>query len=151
MSDTNRLLGERVKRTWIAVSVLALATLAAVVTVYASGSSGPKQPAVSAFAQGTCRTAAPDVLAIGRLVGRLGTGKEVAAKPLNEMADAQNRLDVIAKAAEPAYQPALRRLVTAVGLVRLRSQTRSYATSLGRDVASAYDGVLAVCTTRPAS
>jgi len=148
MSDTNRLLGERVKRTWIAVSVLALATLAAVVTVYASGSSGPKQPAVSAFAQGTCRTAAPDVLVIGRTVGKLGTRREAAAKPLSEMTDAQARLDVIAKAAEPTYKPALRRLVIAVGLVRFRSQTRSYVVSLGSDVTTAYDGVLAVCVKR---
>lgn len=129
------------KRT--AVGVMVLFTL----TGCSSGSAGPKQPAASAFAEGTCRTAAPDVLTIGREVRKLGTGKEAAGRPLSAMTDAQTRLDVVAKAAEPAYEPALRTLVTAVGLVRLRSHTGSYAPSLGSDVSKAYDGVLAVCLT----
>lgn len=130
------------KRTLVAAATLTLATAC-------SGSSaGPTQPAVSSFADGTCRTAAPDVLAIGAQVRKLGTGKTPPAAPLDAMTSAQNRLDAIATGAEPAYQPALRRLVTAVGLLRLRAHTGSYEPSLGQGVVSAYDDVVKVCTTR---
>ena len=128
------------KRTCVAVAVLTLATACS------SGSSGPKQPSVSSFAEGTCRTAGPDVLTIGEQARKLGSTKTAASGPLAALTSAQDRLDAIATAAEPAYQPALRKLVTAVGLVRLRAHTGSYATSLGQDVLSAYDGVLAACT-----
>ena len=133
------------KRTCIALAALALTSACS------AGSSGPKQPAVSAFADGTCRTAAPYVLTIGKQVRKLGTSSTAAAGPLSELGSAQDRLDPIASGAEPTYQPALRKLVTAVGLVRLRDHTRSYVPSLGQDVVTAYDGVLAVCTKQPAS
>jgi hypothetical protein len=132
-----------VKRTCTAVVLLALS---AACSSGSSGSSGPKQPAVSAFTAGTCRTAAPDVLTIGKRVRELGNDKSPSAGPLDAMTAAQDRLDPIASAAEPAYQPALRSLVTAVGLVRLRAHTGSYVPSLGQAVTSAYDGVLKVCT-----
>ena len=125
------------KRTCLALAALALATSCS------SGSSGPKQPAASAFTDGTCRTAAPDVLTIGKQARKLG--KDAPASALAPMTSAQDRLDTIASGAEPTYQPALRKLVTAVGLVRLRAHTGTYVPSLGQDVVSAYDGVLAVC------
>ena len=128
------------KRTCLALSALALATACS------SGSSGPKQPAASAFADGTCRTAAPDVLTIGRQARKLG--KDAPASALGPMTTAQDRLDTITSGAEPTYEPALRKLVTSVGLVRLRAHTGSYEPSLGKDVLSAYDGVLAVCVPR---
>jgi hypothetical protein len=126
-----------VKRTCLAIALLALPTACS------SGSSGPKAPAASAFAEGTCRTAAPDVLTIGKQAGKLG--KDAPASALDPMTAAQDRLDTIASGAEPTYQPALRKLVTAVGLVRLRAHTGSYVPSLGKDVLTAYDDVLAVC------
>lgn len=132
------------KRT--AVGALAFLTLSAC----SSGSDGPRQPAVSAFAEGTCRTAAPDVLTIGREVRKLGDGKNPPSGPLEAMQKAQEPLDAIATGAEPTYQPALRKLVTAVGLVRFRAHVGSYVPSLGADVVTAYDGVLAVCT-KPSS
>lgn len=107
---------------------------------------GPKQPAASTFTDGTCRVAAPDVLAIGRDAGKLGKGPEISSAMESSMATAQRRLQTLADSAEPTYEPALRKLVVAVGIVRLRAHTGSYATSLGKDVVSAYDGVLAVCT-----
>lgn len=128
------------KRTCTAVALLALATACS------SGSDGPKQPAVSAFTEGTCRAAAPDVLTIGKQARKLGTAKTPASGPLGMLTSAQDRLDAIASGAEPTYQPALRKLVTAVGLVRFRAHIGSYVPSLGQDVISAYDGVLAVCT-----
>jgi hypothetical protein len=86
------------------------------------------------------------VLALGRDARTLGKGPEIPAKLETSMADTQRRLQSVTAGAEPAYQPALRKLVVAVGIVRLRAHTGSYATSLGKDVVSAYDGVLAVCT-----
>jgi hypothetical protein len=123
-----------------------LAVVAVGLVAVSACSSGPKQPAVSAFSAGTCRAAAPDVLQLGRDVGRLGKGPDVPRTRVDGLTSAQDRLDGIASAAEPSYAPSLRRLVTAVGIVRLRAHTGSYSPALGRDAMSAYDGVLAVCT-----
>lgn len=114
-------------------------------TACSSGPDVPKQPAATAFIEGTCRTAAPDVLQIGRDARRLGKGPDLAAGTESSLAKAQASLDAVTTAAEPSYQPSLRKLVTAVGLVRFRARVGSYTPSLGRDVTSAYDAVLAVC------
>jgi hypothetical protein len=129
-----------------AFALLGTLCVAAVLAGCGSGSDGPKQPAAGAFAAGTCRVAAPDVLALGRGASKLGKGPEIPSAMETSMAAAQRRLQSVTDGAEPAYQPALRKLVVAVGLVRLRAHTGTYVTSLGKDVTSAYDGVLAVCT-----
>ena len=123
-----------------------LALVALGLVAVSACSSGPKQPSTTAFAPGTCRAAAPEVLQLGRDVRRLGNGPDVSTSRVEALTSAQDRLDGIASGAEASYAPSLRRLVTAVGLVRLRAHTGSYSPALGRDAMSAYDGVLAVCT-----
>jgi hypothetical protein len=54
-------------------AIAVIAPLALALT--ACGQDTPKQPPVSAFAEGTCRLAAPDVLALGDAGRRLGGGK----------------------------------------------------------------------------
>lgn len=95
-------------------------------TACGGSSSTPKQPAVTAFADGTCRVAAPDVLSIDRDARRLGKGGDVDAAVLTRMTAAQSALDTLASGAEPAYRPALQKLVVQVGLVRLQAHVGTY-------------------------
>ncbi len=104
-----------------------------------------KQPAVSAFAEGTCRVAAPDVLAIGRAGGTLGTGKTISASAKTELKTAQDGLRTVADGAEPAYKPALEALVVSTGFVRIRADGNSYDAKLGRQLMSDYAAVLKAC------
>ena len=115
-----------------------------------SGDSGPKQPATSAFAEGTCRTAAPDILEIGRNAYRLGKGPEIAKPVVESLTSAQDRLSTISDAAEPAYRPALTQLVVAVGLIRLQAHVGSYHQQQGDHLVSSYNAVVTACT-HPAS
>lgn len=118
-----------------------------------SGSSGrpaePRQPPVTAFADGTCRTVAPDVLAIGRQLSRLGDGGEVPAPALEALTTAQAALRPLVEASEPAYRDALDRLVVAVGLVRLQARVGSYRTDTGDTLRAAYTEVVRRCTSSP--
>lgn len=126
-----------------AVSLLLVG--AAVCGCSSAGSSGPKQPAVSAFAAGTCRVAAPDVLEIGRDAQHLGKGGDVSNSILSRFNQAQQRLDAIAGGAEPAYQPSLKSLVVSVGLVRLAANVGSYRPEQGDKLKQSYRAVLAAC------
>lgn len=128
--------------------LLALAACLAVTT----GCSGtteddsPKQPAASAFAEGTCREVAPDVLLIGREADQLGKGPEVDRDRLGRLEAAQGRVKALAEAAEPAYKPALDDLVVAVGLVRLQGQVGRYKSEQGENLRMRYRAVLDACT-----
>ncbi len=125
--------------------------LALVALTGCSGSSGGQAratvplPAPEAFTDGTCRVAAPDIVAIGEQVDRLGDGPKVDTAVKVALREAQVRLAELATAAEPAYKPALDALVVTVGGVRIRADGNVYdpelTTQLGRD----YRGVLDVC------
>ena len=98
--------------------------LSALVLAGCSGSSSPsafRQPAVSDFAAGTCRTVAPDVLSIGKDAQRLGAGGEVKADVLTSLETAQSGIRPPVEAAEPAYKPALPKRGVSVGLGRLHA------------------------------
>ena len=116
----------------------------------AGASAGPKQPAASTFAAGTCRTAAPDILEIGKDAYRLGKGPEIAKPVVASLTSAQDRLSAISDAAEPAYKPAFTQLVVAVGLIRLQAHVGSYRQQQGDHLVSSYDAVVTACT-HPAS
>ncbi len=125
-----------------------LSLLLAVVAVSgcsSSSSPGAKQPPVSAFPAGTCRVAAPDVLAIGRETASLGTGGDVSAAVLAVLTTAQERLVQLASGAEPAYQPSLQALTVSVGLVRLAAKVGSYRPEQGVTVDKRYRAVLQAC------
>ncbi|HVE74015.1 MAG TPA: hypothetical protein VNA30_02855 [Mycobacteriales bacterium] len=104
-----------------------------------------KQPAEDSFAAGTCRTGAPDVLALGRTVHLLGNGPTVTPERRSALSEAQDRLAAVAEGAEPMYKPAFDRLVVAVGVVRIRADSNTYEKQFGERAAAAYDEVLAVC------
>jgi len=115
------------------------------------GPTTPKQPAVSAFAEGTCRSIAPDVLSIGKDARSLGDGGEVDKDVLASLEEAQTRLRAIVEGAEPAYKPAIDKLVVAVGLVRFQAKAGRYQPQTGDNLVTSYDGLVDVCTGPAAS
>ena len=119
-----------------------------VLTAACSGSSGQRAPAPEAFADGTCRAAAPSVLALGQAADRLPEDDTVVAADLKAvLRTAQTDLDGIALAAEPAYKPSLDALVQSTGAVRLRADGNVYDGSLATQMRQDYEAVLAACTT----
>lgn len=107
---------------------------------------GPQLPQESAFAAGTCRAAAPDVLAVGRELPGLGSDKTVPREAKDALREAQARLGALAEAAEPTVKPSLDDLVVSIGLLRIRADGNEYAPSLGDAVQDAYTSVVKVCT-----
>ena len=103
-------------------------------------------PEESAFAEGDCALAAPDVLAVGQLVPRLGEDGEVEAEVKDGLATAQERLRAVAgSAVAPAREP-LDDLVLSIGLVRIRADGNTYEPSLGEDLRAAYERTVETCT-----
>jgi hypothetical protein len=119
---------------------------ALVLTAACSHSGGYTALAADAFADGTCRAVAADVLALGAAVDRLGDGPKVSAEVKTELREAQDRLSDVAAAAEPSYKPALDALVQSAGAVRIRADGNSYESSLGARMGTDYEAVVAVCT-----
>ena len=124
----------------------ALPVLLALPLLLGACSSGPDLPAEGDFAEGTCRSAAPDVVAVGRALPELGDGPEVDRDVRSSLQDAQGRLKALAEAAEPTVKPGLDRLVVAVGLVRIRADGNTYDPALGEELQKAYDEVVRSCT-----
>lgn len=112
------------------------------------GPAEPELPAESAFAEGTCREAAPDLLELGRALPRLGEDSTVPADVQQVLTDVQERLALFAEAAEPELAGVLPTLVERIGGVRIRAVGNTYETSLGDDLRASYDEVLGVCTDR---
>ena len=107
---------------------------------------GPAQPSLSAFAEGTCRVAAPDLLAIGRAGAQLGEDRTVDASVLQQLKDAQDGLRTVTDGAEPAYRTAFQDLVESTGFVRIRATGNGYEPALGRQLRADYAAVLKLCT-----
>ena len=110
------------------------------------GPSEPELPVEGDFAQGTCREAAPDLLELGRTLPRLGSDSTVPADVQQVLADVQERVAFFAEAAEPELAVVLPTLVERIGGVRIRAVGNTYEPSLGEDLQTAYDEVLATCT-----
>lgn len=131
---------------------LAAAALACVPLLLAGCSSAgdgpaePELPAVSDFAQGTCREAAPDLLELGRTVPRLGDDGTVPPEVQQALADVQDRLASFAEVPDPELGAALPTLVERIGGVRIRAVGNTYEPGLGEDLQAAYDDVLGACT-----
>jgi hypothetical protein len=135
----------------LAVCALALAGCSGDSDSSDAGPTTPKQPAESAFAEGTCRSIAPDVLSIGKDARSLGDGGEVDKDVLTRLEQAQTRLRAVVEGAEPAYKPAIDKLVVAVGLVRFQAKPGRYQPQTGDNLVASYDGVVDVCTGPAAS
>ena len=106
----------------------------------------PQLPAESAFAEGTCRVAAPDVLELGRAIPRLGDDGSVDPALQTTLQETQDRLFLVSQTAEPEVAPALSALVEGIGAVRIRAVGNTYEPSLGEDLQAGLDEVLQVCT-----
>jgi hypothetical protein len=107
----------------------------------------PSAPPASAFAEGSCRLAAEDVLAVGRDSARLGDGGVVADEVKDSLRESQDRLVALADSADPTVKPGLDRLVLAIGLVRVRADGNTYESALGDSLRQAYEQVVRTCTT----
>ncbi len=106
----------------------------------------PSAPAESAFTDGTCRLAAPDIIAIGRDARRLGDGGKVEEDVKDSLRESQDRLAALAETATPDAKPVLDRLVLVTGLVRVRADGNTYETQLGDNLVAAYDAAVLTCT-----
>jgi hypothetical protein len=138
-SSTHRNMETQMRRTLLPV----IALFACGVT--ACGHDATTQPPVSAFADGTCRVAAPDVLALGEAARRLGTKTTVDGAVLTDLRDAQAGLRTVTDGAEPAYTNVFSKLVQSTGFVRIRADGNSYDPSLGKQLMSDYAAVLKAC------
>ncbi len=107
----------------------------------------PELPAESAFRDGTCRVAAPDLLDLGRALPRLGDDGTVGRDVQQTLSETQDRLFALSEGAEPEYAGVLDELVERIGGVRIRAVGNTYEPSLGQDLQDSYDEVLLVCTT----
>jgi hypothetical protein len=125
-----------------ALSALALAGLVG------CSSGGPDVPDESAFAEGTCRTAAADVRAVGQSLPDLGDGGTVDGDVRDGLREAHDRLRALADGAEPALQPVLAELNEKIGIVRIRADGNTYEPQFGERLTEAYERVLETCTTR---
>jgi hypothetical protein len=106
----------------------------------------PELPAESAFAEGTCRSAAPDLLDLGRTIPRLGDDGSVDQQLQARLQETQDRLDFAAQTAEPELAPVLSTLVERIGAVRIRAVGNTYEAELGKDLQASFDEALSACT-----
>ena len=123
----------------------ALSSALLVVVLAGCTSSGPDVPDEGEFAAGTCRTAAPDVRAVGELIPRLPGDGKVDADVRDELREAQDRLAALGEGAEPGVAPSLQGLVEAIGLVRIRADGNTYEAAQGEALTRAYEKVLGAC------
>ena len=129
-----------------AVAVAALATLGSVLAARAARPGGEVLPEPTAFRAGTCRTIAEPLLAVARLEPALAGAREVPAADLGRVAAAQKRLLAAHPRAEADVAVPLRDLVTALGYVRLRSDSRSYDPAVWREADLRRRAVQGLCT-----
>ena len=106
---------------------------------------GPKDPAVSAFATGTCRDAAPGVLALRRAVRTLGNGPKVEPSKLRAVADAQQQVLPMSTNPDPDGEQVLF-LFRQAGFVRLQAVGNSYDPKTGANLLTAADSFVRTCT-----
>jgi hypothetical protein len=127
--------------------------LSAVLLSACSSSSpdGPEVPPESAFAEGTCRTAAPEVRAVGEAIPRLGEEGEVDAEVKESLRESQGRLRAVADGAESELKPVLDDLIQKIGIVRIRADGNTYEPQFGESLTRSYEQVVASCTDSGAS
>ena len=110
------------------------------------GPSEPELPALVDFRAGACRTAAPDLLTLGRTLPRLGDEPTVEADVQDVLREVQDGLVAVVPAAEPQYAGPLQELVETLGGVRIRAVGNTYDPLLGDNLATAYQRAVEVCT-----
>lgn len=123
-----------------------LSALALGAALTGCSSSGPDVPDESAFAAGTCRTAAADVRAVGQSLPELGDGGSVDGEVRAGLREAHDRLRALADGAEPALQPVLAELNEKIGIVRIRADGNTYEPELGDLLTTSYERIVEACT-----
>lgn len=113
------------------------ALVAAVLTAGAACSaSGPALPKASAFHPGLCQQAAPALLATARRAAKGG-------KPTALAADLQTQQSQLRRFIADQH---IQDLVTAIGLVRFQVDSHSYTDQLRKNVETAAQRSITVCT-----
>ena len=91
-----------------------------------SGLPAETLPAASAFKDGTCQSAAEDVLGLAKLARSIHNAKSTSAPARTELRDRQVRIAKLRESAEQELQKPLQDLVTSIGYVRIRFNGQSY-------------------------
>ncbi|MCU1600356.1 MAG: hypothetical protein JWO22_1065 [Frankiales bacterium] len=110
-----------------------------------SGGSSFAQPRSDAFSPGACRELAPPVLQLGKDLHALGS-KTPDPGQADAIKAAQARVRALQDQATGTLQPAVQKLVTTIGILRIRNDTDSYDASLARDAMTAYRELVDACT-----
>jgi hypothetical protein len=132
-----------------------LALLPLVLLAACSGTNAParasfSQPPASAFAAGPCSAVAPAVLALGKDAHDLAGGKEPSPATSASLKTNQQLIVAVQPGLDPALAPSFSDLVIKVGLVRIRTDTNTYVSSLAPSLMASYSAVVKACTTGPA-
>ena len=104
-----------------------------------------KLPAAADFMAGTCRSAAEPVLEVARIAGRNDGAKSLSQPDRATLASRQRELLDLTPSADAALAPRLTALTTAIGFVRLRSDSKSYEPALLTELNTARRAVQATC------
>ena len=109
------------------------------------GGSSFTQPRASAFHPGSCHDLAAPVLQLGKDLHGLGA-KAPDSRQSTAIKDAQTKVRALMPQAPADLQPTVQKLVTTVGILRIRTDTDSYDESLTKDAMTAYRQLVDTCT-----
>jgi hypothetical protein len=104
-----------------------------------------KLPEASAFRAGSCAAAADNTLALGRFSQRNRTVKKLTDEDRTELKTRQTGLVDLRSALEADLKDPIEQLIVAVGFVRIRADSNTYAPKLLNDMDKARRAVQAVC------
>lgn len=107
-----------------------------------SAKDGFTQPPPSAFRAGPCGAAARAVLRVGADAHSLATG----SVPDGTISDHLKADQAVIDALQPGLKPSFAQLVIAVGVVRLRIDTKTFVVPVANELSTAYDAVVRACT-----
>lgn len=111
-----------------------------------SEGSAASLPAEDAFRDGDCRTAAPEILAIGRTLPRLDAKRTLPQEVKDVLQDSQAVLFAIAERAEATVKPKLSDTVEKIGIVRIRADSNTYEAAQGEGLRRSYEALVQACT-----
>lgn len=103
-------------------------------------------PPTTAFAEGTCRSAAPALRELAQLLPDLGEDGTLDADQQETLRDTQDELFALTGAVEPERDRALTDVVERIGGVRIRAAGNSYEPLLGEQLQESVDAMVADCT-----
>ncbi len=110
-----------------------------------SGGSSFAQPKADSFSPGTCRDLAKPVLQLGKDLHGLGD-RAPSQRQADAIKAAQAQVRTVMPRAATDLQPHVQKLVTTVGILRIRNDTDSYDVSLAKDAMAAYRELVSACT-----